>query len=423
MRSLLIAIVVALACNVGAAEIRVRNPATRPAAMVKPATGPVMLAEVSPQVQEQLLRIATAYRQARSLDLAGVVRMRIVEDGANRDREAGFAGTFLAPGFFRHQTQNEPLAIGTGKKAILFIERERIYEQSDVPEGPGIFEKLTATQREVIACQNPSLALALAADAGEALRRMCKKIDLADDARAGDVDCFVLKVESRDMDGPAELKFDKATGLLREMVADLTESVKKAGRPDISSVRYTVEYRTVRAGVELKPEAFAFTVPSGARDRTEVATGMEADGGDHSVLVGQPAPDFSLEDLDGNLVKLADLKGSVVVLDFWATWCGPCRAAMPALNAIYERHKAAGLKVYVVNQQEPKDKVARFIDGAKLTMPALLDLKGSVGRQYHVSGLPTTVIIGPDGTVKHVHVGFGGSLDELERQVQSLLKP
>ena len=129
-----------------------------------------------------------------------------------------------------------------------------------------------------------------------------------------------------------------------------------------------------------------------------------------------------MEDLDGNTVKLADLKGSVFILDFWATWCGPCRAAMPSLNALYEKHKAAGLKVYIVNQQEPKEKVAKFVESNKLTMTPLLDLKAIVGKKYHVNGIPTTVVIGRDGMVKQVHVGFGGNLDELDKEIEGLLK-
>ncbi|MGA2500107.1 MAG: TlpA disulfide reductase family protein [Tepidisphaeraceae bacterium] len=428
MRFIPLFIVLGIAGSLDAAEIRLKTSTTRPAMLIQGSTRPASrpaaaMAEVSPEVQAVLERVTAAYGAVKSLELGGTVRMQLNEDGQERVREAGFTGKFLTPGFFRHETKDEPLVIGTGKKAYLYVERERVFEQSDVPEGRAVFEKLTDSQKQILLLQDPGLALALSDNAGQMLRRLVKKVEAGGEAKAGGVDCVVLKVQLSDPDSPAELKFEKATQLLREMTVDMTASVQKEGRPDIRDVRYAVSYGTIKTDTEVKAEAFAFAVPAGTREMSEMAAADdEGDGGDKSPLPGQAAPDFALEDLEGNTVKLADLKGSVVILDFWATWCGPCRAAMPHLNVIYEKHKAAGLKVFIVNQQEEKDKVARFIEANKLTMPALLDLKAIVGKKYHVNGIPTTVVIGRDGVVKQVHVGFGGSLDDLDRELEAMLK-
>ena len=428
MRFIPFFIVLGIAGSLCAADIRLKKSTTRPAMLIQASTRPAgrpatSMAEVTPEVQEVLGRITAAYGELKSLEVAGTVRMQLDENGQARVREAAFAGKFLAPGFFRHETKDEPLVIGTGKKAYLYVERERVFEQSDVPDGREVFQKLTDSQKQILLLQDPGLALALSDNAGQMLRRLAKKVELGGEANVGGTDCVVLKVQLSEPDSPAELKFDKTTQLLREMTVDMTASVQKEGRPDIKDVRYAVSYGTIKVGAEMKAELFAFTVPAGTREMSDLAAADDgADGGDKSPLLGLAAPDFALEDLQGNTVKLAELKGSVVILDFWATWCGPCRAAMPALNAIYEKHKAAGLKVYIVNQQEPKEKVATFVESNKLTMTALLDLKAIVGKKYHVNGIPTTVVIGPDGMVKQVHVGFGGNLDELDKQIEALLK-
>src|SRR5439155_11487496 len=140
-----------------------------------------------------------------------------------------------------------------------------------------------------------------------------------------------------------------------------------------------------------------------------------------TALVGKPAPDFTLPGLDDKPVALADLKGSVVVLDFWATWCGPCVASMPHLDKLYKEESPAGLKLYAINLQEDKVKVHKFTESKQLGLPVLLDSKGEVAKKYLVSGIPQTVVIGKDGLVKKVIVGFGGDESELRAAVDAAI--
>ena len=115
-------------------------------------------------------------------------------------------------------------------------------------------------------------------------------------------------------------------------------------------------------------------------------------------------------------VTLSELKGSVVILDFWATWCGPCVASLPHLNKIYTDLQKDGLKVYALNQREDKQKVADFITNKNLTIPVLLDKEGNVAKQYLVTGIPQTVVIGKDGIVKKVLIGTGPDSEEMLRK-------
>ncbi len=140
-------------------------------------------------------------------------------------------------------------------------------------------------------------------------------------------------------------------------------------------------------------------------------------------LVGKPAPDFKLEGLDGKEVHLADLKGSVVVLDFWATWCGPCVQSMPHLDELYKAESPKGLKVFAVNQEEDKDTVQGFLKSRNLTVPALLDKDGQVGQAYEANAIPQTVIVGKDGKVRKVFIGYGMDTgDQIRKEVEAAMK-
>jgi thiol-disulfide isomerase/thioredoxin len=127
-------------------------------------------------------------------------------------------------------------------------------------------------------------------------------------------------------------------------------------------------------------------------------------------LLKQPVSpiDFSAPLLDGQTVTLAGLKGKVVFLNFWATWCGPCRAEMPSMEALYRRFKSRGLEILAVNLREDRKDAAAFMNQFKLTFPAALDSSGRIGSQYGVAAIPTTYIINREGMIIARMVGSIG---------------
>ena len=128
---------------------------------------------------------------------------------------------------------------------------------------------------------------------------------------------------------------------------------------------------------------------------------------EHEALVGHPATDFTLETLAGaKTVRLSQHKGSVVLLDFWATWCGPCRGWLPIVAKAHRDYAAKGLQVYAVNEREPEAKVRDYLAKQKLDLPVLMDRSGSVGVTYRASAIPLTVVVGRDGNVVRVLVGL-----------------
>ncbi|MCH2136069.1 MAG: redoxin domain-containing protein [Phycisphaerales bacterium] len=125
-------------------------------------------------------------------------------------------------------------------------------------------------------------------------------------------------------------------------------------------------------------------------------------------MKGQPAPDFSLKDLDGNTVTLASLKGKTVILDFFATWCGPCKMGVPVLMDIAKARADDGVVLYVIDLDEPIDKIKDFLTKKKWDVNVLLTGGTKVATEYKVGGIPHTVVIAPDGNIQFVEVGFMG---------------
>jgi len=136
--------------------------------------------------------------------------------------------------------------------------------------------------------------------------------------------------------------------------------------------------------------------------------------------VGAQAPDFALQNLNGETVTLSGLRGQVVLINFWATWCAPCREEMPAIEARYNR---GGFQVLAVDFGENAQQVQGFLEEIGVDLPVLLDSDGSVQELYRVRGYPTTFIIDANGIVRFFHIGQMGEADLQSYLSQLGVKP
>jgi peroxiredoxin len=142
-----------------------------------------------------------------------------------------------------------------------------------------------------------------------------------------------------------------------------------------------------------------------------------------AALTTGPAPDFTLHSVGGSNLRLKEQRGQVVLLNFWATWCGPCREEMPHLNRLYEKYRASGFLLLGVNVDDDARRAAGTSSKLGLQFPVLLDTDKKVSQLYQLSTMPSTVLIDRDGRVRYIHLGYKGGYEETyDKQIRELLR-
>lgn len=151
--------------------------------------------------------------------------------------------------------------------------------------------------------------------------------------------------------------------------------------------------------------------------------GTTSEGGIPAPRQGFMAPDFTLETSAGETITLSELRGKVVLLNFWATWCPPCRAEMPAFERAYQKYGDQGFVVVAVNvtYQDDREDAIAFADEFGLTFPILFDMDGAVSEKYQSNALPTSYFIDQDGIIQEVVVGGPMSEALLQIRIEQLL--
>jgi peroxiredoxin len=136
-----------------------------------------------------------------------------------------------------------------------------------------------------------------------------------------------------------------------------------------------------------------------------------------------PAPDFTLKSNSGENIRLSELRGEVVLINFWASWCGPCRQEMPILSELHDKYQAMGFTVLGVNVEENSDAARKLLQDMPVNFPVLFDNDSSVSRQYDVAAMPSTVLVDRNGNMRFLHKGYKSGLEDIYmEQVRSLIR-
>lgn len=207
--------------------------------------------------------------------------------------------------------------------------------------------------------------------------------------KIGDVECDVVHVVYAESQGEARWYFGQKDHLPH--------------RVDRISGGYAVELTNVNPKVKLKATDFALKAPEGFTT-TEYKT-PEAP---KPLAVGSDAPDWELQSGEGKTVRLKDLRGNIVLIDFWATWCGPCKMAMPGVQKLHEHFKDQKVKILGISTWENGDKVndpIKYMKDQKFTYGLLVE-GDDVAAAYKVRGIPTFYLIDKDGKIAYVNVGY-----------------
>jgi thiol-disulfide isomerase/thioredoxin len=226
-----------------------------------------------------------------------------------------------------------------------------------------------------------------------------------------------------------EAWFADADGLVREIRLDLTASMRenlthRGERAEAEGLKHCeLLIRLEDVAVNEEPAGATFSFQPGDNDQEVDEINFETI---QQAMVGRPAPDFEIPDLDSlKPVSLKDFRGRVVILDFWATWCGPCLMAMPRIQTVADRFAQQPVTFLGVNsdQRERRNAALQFMRQKNLTMPQVWDERNAVNATYLIQGIPSSIIIDQQGIVQAIHTGYapGHTESKLHQEITTLL--
>lgn len=135
------------------------------------------------------------------------------------------------------------------------------------------------------------------------------------------------------------------------------------------------------------------------------------------------APDFTLKSNEGENIRLSEYRGEVVLINFWASWCGPCRQEMPVLSELHDKYHALGFTVLGVNVEADTRKARKLLQDLPVSFPVVFDSDSAVSKQYNVVAMPSTVLVDRDGNMRYLHKGYKPGLEDVyQQQVRDLVR-
>ena len=370
-------------------------------------------AQVTPDAQLLLNQMTEAYQKLNTFQTAGTVSISLDAGGQKKAEQSEIMGAFQSPDQFRHDLKGQDTIVSNGTKLFAYLVDKNNYLQFDAPKTRA--DGVPAQIGEVLMDQDPSLLLAIVPNAADALSNGATTISKSADVTLDGKSYPALNIVTADQD--TQVVIDPSTGLLRQMKHDLSRSMKERNIPNVKEANVVVDYTQLSPNVVLAMAKFAtpttqaavtatgfdWTPPADAKPMAAAPASENASAA--TDLQSKPAPTFSLKDLDGKPFSLADTHGKVTILDFWATWCPPCRAGLPILDKIM-KDRPNDVKIYAVNLQEDAAAITPFKQQTSLSLPILLDSDGKVAELYKAEGIPETVVIGKDGVIRKVIVGI-----------------
>jgi thiol-disulfide isomerase/thioredoxin len=416
---------------------------------------PAPLRPLEPRVQQVLAQARQAYKTIQTYQDLGSVTTTVVVAGRPAETTTPASTTFQQPGRFISNYQGMSL-YSDGKNLWIYTSvRGKYYQQprnqpSTSQTGGPTAESMLGNLPVLTMLTNPDRSLLTTATAFESAYRGQEQI-------AGHPVDHVSLVSPADAwfgatDDPQgganrvtiDLFFDSQTHMLLRLNINMagalrnrmTQMDQPRGPEQLNQASWQYNAGQVRLNTPISAEMFTFRPPANAlKVETLVdlfsATGGAAPVNDEAQAEGEesdevaaayPAPNFTLSDLAGHPVALNDLRGHVIVMDFWATWCGPCRMALPHIQKMNEDFKNRGVIVLGVDVGEEPQTVLRFAESNRMSFRILLDAQGKVAELYKVTGIPHTVLIDQKGQVVRTHTGFApGQENVLHDEVTALL--
>lgn len=359
-----------------------------------PAVVATMAESAVPSAEALVDKMAEAFSAVTTLRVSGTTKAEQQAGGRTQRREQSFEMKLRRPDrlyFEGRRPGGGFLIVWDGSTGWLSAFHENQYQKH---EGLADAQRFLAQASPLVGLGTFPLSYAVNLLREDPRTAIMEGVAKAEVRSAEGVQAYRLVLHQPEGD-VVTLTAGKADFLLRSILFDLTPMIRKRAAaqnrpaPDDLKVTVTVTFAQTQTNRPIEDSAFVFTPPEGAELVTQFGP---------QPLTDKAAPDFVLTSLSGQRVTLSELRGRVVLLDFWATWCPPCRTAMPHLEKLRQEFGEKGLTVLGVTTEDA-DTVEPFIREHKITFPILLDPQGSSTRAYRVTGIPRTLIIDREGKV------------------------
>jgi peroxiredoxin len=397
------------------------------AATASGAAAPV--AQVEPE--KLLRRIDELYRRARTLQVTSEMTMHMQAQGMDNRTTTNVSFVIQKPNRIATRSQGGMVGvelISDGTKLYTYVPMMQAYTENDAPAS---LDELARSGMLGMGMGGGMFALRLVGeDPYKAIMEGVTSVTYAGTEQLNGVQMHRLKFTQEQFDWDLWVQA-QGDPLIHQVSMDMTKSMGQMGamaeqNPMLGemfkNIRMTMteRFKDWKLDQAADANAFVFTPPPGATKSDNLFGAGEEE---PSPLLGQKAPQLELKLLDAGDLRLRDHADQhIVVLDFWATWCGPCVQEMPILAEVAEEYKDRGVIFYAVNQGETPEVIRAFLEKKDYKINVALDPEGQAGDLYHVQGIPMLVLLDKAGVVQAVHTGFSPDIkSKLKQELDDLL--
>jgi thiol-disulfide isomerase/thioredoxin len=373
---------------------------------------PAASSHASGTAERELLSAAAArYHGLDAYEIRGTLTLQVLSGAPDQKLEAPFVVAYTRPGKLRDEFDNPSgamLQISDGKSRIEYMPQMQQYRKHSHPVSDESIAQGVASSGLGFGIGMVRLLGMIGDSVITVSRLLDEKIDLRGETRT----CAVIEATypirvaaGGSSEGPRRFWIDLQDHRVLRIRSVLTRPMQDGTSGKIEQI---TRFEKVQLGGPVADSLFTFVPPEGVRLVREWQTPGQTPAPD---LTGSAAQDFDLADLQGKHHKLSEHQGQVVLIDFWATWCGPCRMTMPLVDKLEREYRSRGLIVYSINLRETHDAAAEYIRKKGYGVTTLLDLDGRVGDAYQVNGIPALFVIGKDGRIASQMVGVQPELE------------
>ncbi len=381
---------------------------------------------IDPQAEGILRKMGGLFQGAKSLRYSSAGTVSVVSKTLQKDTVTKTSLSARRPNLVRFEVRRGNVAvdnISDGSTVFSFVPPLNAYLKRPAPENlEEMVTKYLATQAAVIDDSRFAF-FPLMEDPYAASIRGASRVTYLGQETLDGVACDRIRFAK--LPSNVDVWFEAGERPFpRQFVPDTSMMAKRLAvgmkMPDLE-LSATVRLDDWGLDTDLSEELFRFTPPADAVEKGSFKEMSQPH--QPTELIGKAAPTFKSPLHSGGEFNLEDHKGkNVVVLDFWATWCGPCVMGLPLIAEVAKEYKDKGVVFVAVNQGDSTETIGAFLEKRPVDMPIALDEAGRAGMQYYVSGIPQSVIIGKDGNVANVHVGLAPNIQDLLREeLDSLL--